>query len=210
MLLGIAPFGLVSGVAAVSVGIGDLPALAMSFVVFAGSAQVAAVALIGLSAPLGVILLSTTLINLRMMMYSASLAPYLSHLSLPKRVLASYLLVDQAYAFSVLRFSRGERLERFWYYLGVSVPAWIVWVGATAVGVFVGARLPAGLGLEFTIPLSFLALLVPVLTDRASVVAAVVGGLVAVLAHPLPNNLGLLAGALAGILAGVSLESRRP
>ncbi len=208
VLLGIAPFGLVSGVAAVSVGILDWPAFAMSFIVFAGSAQVAAVGLIGLSAPVGVILLSTALINLRMMMYSASLAPYLEGFSRPKKLLVSYLLVDQAYAFSLLRFSRGERLDRFWYYLGVSAPAWLVWVAASAVGVFVGARLPASLGLEFTIPLSFLALLVPVLTDRPSALAALVGGLVAVLAYPLPNNLGLILGALSGIAAGVVLESR--
>ena len=208
VILGIAPFSLVSGVGAVSVGIRDWPAFAMSFIVFAGSSQVAAAQLIGLSAPVAVILFSTTLINWRMMMYSASLAPYLKHLSTPWKVFLSYLLVDQAYAFSLLRFSRGEVLAKRWYYLGVSLPCWLTWVAASAVGVFVGAKLPASLALEFTIPLSFLALLVPAMSDRPSVAAALVGGLVAVLAYPLPNNLGLILGVLCGIVAGMLLESR--
>lgn len=209
VLLGIAPFGLVSGVAALSVGIPTWPAFAMSFIVFAGSSQIAAVQLMGLSTPIGIILLSTTLINLRMMMYSASLAPYFRHLSGGWKLLVSYLLVDQAYAFSLMRFGRGEALSKRWYYLGVGLSCWFVWVGASALGVFVGAKLPEGLGLEFTIPLSFLALLVPVLSDRPSVAAALAGGAVAVAAYGLPNNLGLILGALSGVGAGVLLEARK-
>lgn len=207
VLLGIAPFGLVSGVTAVSVGIAPWPAFAMSFIVFAGASQVAAVQLIGLSAPVAVILLSTLLINLRMMMYSASLAPRFHNLGWARKLLAGYLLVDQAYAFSVLRLARHAALEPFWYYLGLALPCWLTWVGASAVGVFVGARLPAGLGLEFAIPLSFLALLVPAMRDRPSVAAALVGGAAAALGYGLPNNVGLLLGALAGIAAGVLIEA---
>jgi 4-azaleucine resistance transporter AzlC len=178
----------------------------MSFIVFAGASQIAAVQLMGVSAPVVVILMSTVLINLRMMMYSASLAPFLRHLGPSWKLPIAYLLTDQAYAFSLLRFSRDPELRRGWYYLGVALPPWIVWVAAAAVGVFVGAQVPAAWSLEFTIPLSFLALLVPALTSRGNVAAAAVGGGVAVLAYGLPNNLGLLLGALAGIAAGTLLE----
>ncbi|CAN5886632.1 AzlC family ABC transporter permease [soil metagenome] len=207
-LLGILPFGLVSGVAAVSVGIPALPAFAMSFVVFAGASQIAAAQLIGLSAPVAVIWLGTLMINLRMMMYSATLAPHVRTLPQTWRAFVAYLLTDQAFAFSLLRFQKDEPPDRRLYYVGVAAPSWLVWVLSSAVGVFAGAQLPASLALGFTVPLIFMAMVFPNVTDRPTAAAALVGGLVAVLAYTLPNNLGLVLGAFAGIGAGLLLEAR--
>lgn len=205
VLLGIAPFGLVAGAAAVDVGLPVSGAVALSVVVFAGASQLAAIDLLGQGAPAVVVVLTALVINARMVMYSASLAPYLREEELGWRTLEAYLLTDQAYALSVTRFADGD-VPRRWFYLGTALPLWVVWQVATVAGALAGARIPESVPLTFAVPLTFLALLVPAVEDRPTAAAALVGGSVATLVTGLPYNLGLLAGALAGIVAGVLVE----
>ncbi len=207
VLLGVVPFGLVAGATAVEAGLSVAQALGLSVVVFAGAAQLAAIDLLGRDAPLAVVVATALVINARMVMYSASIAPYLQGVAARTRALLAYLLTDQAYALSLAEFrASGTSVA---YYLGVASTLWVVWVPATLVGAVVGARLPAWLPLEFAVPLTFLAILVPAVVDRASAVAAVAGGGVAVLGVGLPYNLGLLAGAVVGIAAGLAAEVGR-
>ena len=207
VLVGVVPFGLVAGAAAVGVGLSGLQAVGLSVVVFAGASQLAAIELLDAGAPVVVIVATALVINLRMLMYSASIAPYLRELSTRWRAGIAYLLTDQAYALSVTRFGADGTVRRRWYYLGVAAPLWVVWQLCTVAGVVVGARVPESLPLEFAVPLTFLALLLPAVTDRAGAVAAVVGGAGAVLGADLPLNLGLIAGAVAGVAAGVAVET---
>jgi 4-azaleucine resistance transporter AzlC len=210
LLLGIAPFGLVAGVAAMNAGLTLEQAVGMSVIVFAGAAQLAALELIGQDAPLSVIVVTAVVINLRMMMYSASIAPYFRSLSTRIRTGAAYLLTDQAYALSVSRYRSDERIDRLGYYLGAAVAPWIVWQLTTVVGALIQTGVPASLGLEFAVPLVFLALLVPAMEDGPTTVAGVFGGVLAVLGSGLPLNLGLLVGAAVGIAAGVAAETALP
>jgi predicted branched-subunit amino acid permease len=140
-------------------------------------------------------------------MYSASLAPYLQAFSTRWRAGMAYVLTDQAYALSVTKFRADESVDRKWYYLGTALPLWVVWQICTVVGVFVGARVPDSLPLEFAVPLTFLAILVPTITDSPSAVAAAVGGSIAVVGSGLPLNLGLITGAVTGVIAGLVVES---
>jgi 4-azaleucine resistance transporter AzlC len=208
VLVGIVPFGLVAGAAAVGVGLSGLQAVGLSAIVFAGASQLAAIDLLGQDAPLAVVVVTALVINLRMVMYSASIAPYFQGVATRWRAGLAYLLTDQAYALSVTRFGDDRPVRRRWYYLGAAAPLWAVWQVCTVVGVVVGARVPESLPLSFAVPLTFLALLVPAITDRASGVAAAVGGAGAAVGVGLPLNLGLIAGALAGVLAGLVAESR--
>ncbi|MFB6177125.1 MAG: AzlC family ABC transporter permease [Halobaculum sp.] len=201
ILLGAAPFGLVAGAAAVGADLTVAQAMGLSTVVFAGASQLAAIDLLGQNASVAVVVGTALVINARMVMYSASIAPYFENLSSRRRALVAYLLTDQAYALSITRFR--QHGSSLWFYLGTAAPLWLVFVAATAVGAVVGARVPAWLPLEFTIPLTFLAVLVPAIVDRESQAAAVVAGTVAVLGANLPYNLGLLAGAGTGIAAGL-------
>jgi 4-azaleucine resistance transporter AzlC len=205
--LGVVPFGMVAGVAAVGVGMSAVQAVAMSVVVFAGASQLAAIELVGRNAPAAVVVLTVVVVNLRLVMYSASIAPYFQRQSAKWKAALSYLLTDQAYAVSLLEFENDAETSRRWYYLGVAVPLWVTWQAATIVGVLLGARLPSGWHLEFAVPLVFLAVLVPAVTDRATGAAAVVGGAAAVAANGLPYNLGLIAAAVVGIGAGLAAES---
>lgn len=211
VLIGIAPFGAISGAAAVGAGLPPEVAFGMSVLIFAGASQLAAVQLISGGASALVVVLTATVINLRFMMYSASLSPYLGKLSAAWKGLAAYLLVDQVYALAVSRFASGGRPRqepesagsRGMYFLGAGSAVWVVWQAATAAGILLGARVPEGLSLEFVIPLTFMALLFPAITDRPTAAAALAAGLVAVAAEPLPLNLGLITGAAAGVLVGV-------
>jgi 4-azaleucine resistance transporter AzlC len=209
MILGVAPFGTITGVAAVGVGLTPAEAMGMSLLVFAGASQLAGIALIGQGAAAAVILLTTFMINLRMAMYSASLSVYLRGLGTGTRVGLAYLMTDQAYAFSVLRYRREPEAPRRDYYLGVAVPLWIVWQLATAAGALAGAQVPPGWQLDFAIPLTFLALLAPAVRDRPGLAAAIVGGGLALALRGLPYNLGLVIASLAGIAGGTALEGRR-
>lgn len=208
MLLGVAPFGMITGVTAASVGLTPAEALGMSALVFAGASQLAGLALLGQGAGFWVIVATTFMINLRMAMYSASLAPWLRRLSAGTRLGMAYLMTDQAYAFSILRYPReDEHFPRRDYYLGVAVPLWILWMVATAAGVLLGAQIPPSWQLDFAIPLTFLALLAPAVRDRPSLVAALTGGGLALALQGLPYNLGLITGALAGIAAGTAADA---
>jgi 4-azaleucine resistance transporter AzlC len=206
VMVGIVPFGLLAGAAAVEVGLTLVDAMGFSVFVFAGAAQLAAIGLIGSGAPLAIVVLTALIINVRMLMYSASIAPEFEDEPLRWRAPMAYILTDQAYALSITRFAEDPTVSRKWFYLGCATPLWVVWQVCTVVGALAGARVPAWLPLEFAVPLTFLAILVPAITDRPAAVAALVGGGVAVAGAGLPFNLGLLAGALTGIPAGVLAE----
>lgn len=204
MMLGVLPFGLIAGVSAASVGLPVLEAILMSAIVFAGASQLVGLQLMAAGSSVLVILTATFFVNLRMMMYSLSLVALFKYVTMPLRVLMAYLMTDQAYAYSLSRFGLADASPNgHWYYLGVAVPLWILWMVTTVIGVLLGAQLPPAWSLDFAIPLTFMALLLPAIKSKPMVIAAVVGGAVAVLAYGLPYNLGLICAALLGILAGV-------
>ena len=213
VLLGIVPFGLVAGVAATEAGLGLAEAVGFSVVVFAGASQLAALELLGTGAPAWVAIMTAAVINLRMAMYSASIGSYMTDQSLPRRLVASYLLTDQAYALSLARYQQQGRtrpeVDRFFFYLGTALVLWMVWQITTVLGVVVGGAVPDAVPLGFAVPLTFLCLLVPTVTDRPTLAAALVGGGVALVAAPLPANLGMPLGAGAGVLVGYALVRRK-
>lgn len=207
---GVIPFGLVTGVMAVEMGLSPATAMGMTVLFFSGSAQMVALQLMH-NGVLPVAIVATALIiNLRFVMYSASLAPYLHHL--PRRWTwpLSYMLSDQAYALCTLKFASGE-LGRYahHYYAGTALGMWLVWQLSVLAGVSLGASIPESWSLGFAIPLSFLALLVPNIRSPATLGAAVVGGALAVLAVSMPYNLGLVIASVGGVTAGLVIETLR-
>jgi len=215
ILLGVAPFGMIYGALARSAGLPPEIAQAMSSIVFAGSSQFIATTLFRESAPFIVIVLTTFVVNLRHALYSASLAPYVASLSLRWKLLVSYLLTDEGYAVGILRYrslsspsgrgAGGEETQHD-YYLGSALALWTTWQLSTALGVFFGAQVPASWGLDFALPITFIAIMIPTLSDRPSALAAVVAAVVALAAHDLSYKLGLILAALSGITAGLIAE----
>ncbi|MDP9395434.1 MAG: AzlC family ABC transporter permease [Actinomycetota bacterium] len=209
VLIGVVPFGFVAGVAGVENGATVVDTVAFSLLAFAGASQIAALDLLGAGAPVAVVIGTAIMINLRFAMYSASLAPYLADEPIRRRLLGAYLLTDHAYAIALTRYAQyPPPRSRGAYYLGAAVAFWVTWQLATVVGAVLGTGVPEQIPLGFAVPLSFLALLVPTLVDRPSVLAAVVAGTVATVGHGAPANLGMLVGALAGAAAGAAAGRR--
>lgn len=210
LIPGIFPFGMVVGIAALEAGLSPLQAFMGSLVIFAGASQLVAYELIGSAAPLLLVVLAALTVNLRFLLYSASLAPYMRNLPLGLRAFCAHIMTDQAYVFGYRRYVEfPDRPHPQAYYLGAALPLLATWLSSTLAGILLGRGLPDYLELEFAVPLCFIAILVPAVKDRASLGAALVGGVVAILLGGLPWKLSLLLGALCGISAGVLLRGRQ-
>jgi 4-azaleucine resistance transporter AzlC len=215
LLLGVIPFGMIYGVLALDAGIPRGQAQAMSVVVFAGSAQMILTQLVKADTPAIVMVLTVAIVNLRHALYSASIAPYLAHLRPAWKWLLAYLLTDEAYAVSILHYENSgpppglsQPDERHGFLLGAGLALWSTWQASTALGILLGAIIPQSWSLDFTLALTFIALVMPALKDRAELAAAAAAGLVAVISFAWPYKLGLVTAALVGILVGLLVESK--
>ncbi len=210
ILVGVVPFGMIYGILALSAGLNRFDAQAMSAVIFAGSSQFMMVQLIRESTPWLVILMTGFIINLRHALYSATIAPCIKHLPRPWKALLAYLLTDEAFAVAALHYQR-EGVTRFshWYFLGAGLALWTSWQVSTAVGIFLGAQVPEAWGLDFTLPLTFIALVVPALKDKAGVATVVTASLAALLFFGLPYKLGLIGASALAIAVGMWVEARQ-
>lgn len=208
-LLVIVPFGMVFGVVGTEAGFTLAQVMGFSVLVIAGASQIAAVQLMTEAAPLAAVVATALVINLRMAMYSAALAAAWPGASLGARAFAAYLMVDGAFALSARR--HAERPEetvplRLAFYFGAGAPTVVVWIVATLVGALFGARLPAEWGVEFAVPVVFIAVVAPILRTLPHVCAALSASMVALAASGLPYGGGLMAGAVAGVAVGTALE----
>ena len=210
ILIGVLPFALVAGASAVDAGFSPAGSSALSLVVFAGAAQLAANHLIGEGSPILVIIGTALIINLRFIMYSASLAPRLNG---PRgfRLLMSYMLTDQGYAVTMMRGAQpGASTDQTWYYFGASVIMWMTWQIGTVMGAVLGKVIPASWSLDFAVPLCFMAILVPNLRSRPSLAAGLTAGVASAFLVPiLPLQTGLLVSILMGIAAGTTVAMRQ-
>jgi predicted branched-subunit amino acid permease len=199
----------ITGVAMVASGIAPPAAMLMSVIVFAGASMVASAQLLAQGTPAALIILATLFINLRFMMYSASLRLHFAQLPLRWRLLIAYLQADNVYGLTLARFAEHPHDKaKLEFFLGAAIPIWLAWQGAVLAGIVIGAGVPPSWRLDFAAPLAFIAMTVPFLRDRAMVAAALAAGLTVVAANGLPLRLNLLLAALAGIGAGLLAEKK--
>jgi branched chain amino acid efflux pump len=211
MTVGVIPFGLAFGATTVAHGYGTPAAVGLSVIVFAGASQLAAVQALAGGASALVAAAAAWTVNLRLLLYTASIAPYFSHERLGRRMVAAYGLTDQAFAASIGRWERtpDDRAGRFAFYMGAAMTLWIGWQLATLAGALIGNTIPKSVPLDFSIPLVFLALLMPTITSRPSALAAAAGGAAAVVSAELgAQSVSILIGAVVGIAAGALAEGR--
>jgi predicted branched-subunit amino acid permease len=204
------PFALAIGAALVSAGVNPFLAWSSSVVVFGGGVQLVTVQLLAGGSGLGVILLTTLVMNARHLLYGASLAEKVGSWPSRRRALAAYFLADPVYALAAGRFQKHSDVEARWrYFIAMSLTCWIGWIALTATGAVLADALPASLPLQLAAPLTFWLLLVPTLTDRAAFGAAVAAGTCAMPLLRLPLGLGLIAAAGVGIVVGALMERNR-
>ncbi len=211
LIVGVVPFGFIYGALAVQLGVPASIAQAMSLVIFGGSAQFIAAPLVVAQAPAAVLVLTVFAVNLRHALYSASLAPYLSKLSLGWKALLAYMLTDEAYAVAIARFQKPDEAQnRHWFLFGTEATLWIFWMLSTALGIIVGAQASAEWSLDFVLPLTFIGIVVPMLKNRAYVICAIVAAIGGVIAFGLPYKLGYIVAAIVAIAIGFVIEKRTP
>jgi predicted branched-subunit amino acid permease len=208
--VGLVPFGMVCGVGAAAAGASWLTSLGMSAIIFSGAAQIVAAQMVAADAPFLVIVLTTTVLGLRLLMYSAAIAPYLKPLPDRWQRALAFMLSDQVFAAAVRRFRvDDDRIAAGRHFMGSGFALWLAWQMSCMLGYFAGNLIPASWSLEFAVPLCFIALLAPLFRDTPSILAAITAGIaVLALAH-LPMRLNLIAAGLIGILVGTLADLAR-
>jgi 4-azaleucine resistance transporter AzlC len=203
ILVGIVPFGLVAGAAVIQAGFGIAEAIGMSLFVNAGASQIVATTLFGSGAPLWLALTTALIVNARMFIYSTSIAPVLSGAPGWLRPILGHMLVDQNYASTMTKGRFREDVDVIPYYIGAWLGLASVWQLSTIAGALIGPLIPPSWGLEFAVPLVFLAMLAPALKDSIAVSVCIVTAVAsAVLVPLLPLQSGLVVAILVGMLYG--------
>jgi 4-azaleucine resistance transporter AzlC len=206
-LLGVVPFGLVIGVSAARADISTLAGVLTGPLIYAGSAQIATIELLDAGADPLVVVATALIINVRLVLYSAAMAPHWRGTPRWWRACAAYLLIDPSFAVGIDRYARsGDRERAHAYYLGGAVLLWVGWLAAIVVGAVAGAQLSAELRLEFVIPLYLIGEVVPRLGAPAVRRTAGTAAVVAVLALLAPLHLGVAVAVLAGLAAGLTVR----
>lgn len=208
---GIAAWGLMTGVAMVKSGMSTFEASMMGVLVFAGSSQLAAIPLIAAGAPMWVILAAAFCVNLRFMVFSAHLRPYVMHLPRWHRLMLGYIMADTSYVLFTSRFphpgqSADERLAQQAYWVGNGALNWCSWAGMSLVGVALANTVPPAWGLGFAGVLALLGILCSLASTRLRAVSAGVAGAAAVAAFALPLKLNILVAIAAAVAVCMLLE----
>lgn len=210
-LLVLVPFGLLFGVLSAESGLDLAQVMGFSTLVLAGASQFTAVQLLNDQAPTIVVIISALAVNLRMAMYSASLVPWLGEATPRQRGLVAYLLIDQTYALSIQHYETHPRLrmdQRIAYFIGTAICSCVPWLFASAIGFRVGRAIPESWALDFALPITFLAMIAPMLRTPAHIAAAAVSIIAALVFSTLPSGLGILLAAPLAMITGALVEKR--
>jgi predicted branched-subunit amino acid permease len=207
---GIFAWGLVSGMAMVKSGLTLWQALGMSFFVFAGSAQLAALPLIAAGAPVWVVFVTALMVNLRFVIFAAVVGPHFAHLKWYQRLWYGYFNADIAMGFFPRRFPNNtvhQPVGKVGYYTGICYSNWVVWQTSAVIGILLASQIPESWGVGFAGTLALLAVLIPMTINRAALGGVIVSGVIAVAAAGLPYRLGLLIGVIAGMIVAMLIDS---
>ncbi len=210
LVIGAIPFGLIFGASAITSGISPLGAIGMSLFVFAGSAQFIGAQLVAQGVGVGIIILTTFIVNLRHALYSATLGPHVKNLSQRWLLPLGFWLTDETFVVTVARYNHSDDSPyKHWYYFGSAIFMYVNWQLCTLIGVVAGQNIPdmSRFGLDFALIVTFIGMLIPLIKTRPVLLSAVVAGLCAVIFNGMPNKMGLIIAALAGVAAGLIAEN---
>jgi predicted branched-subunit amino acid permease len=205
---GLIAWGLVTGVAMVKSGLTVPWAIAISLLVYAGSAQLAALPLIAAGQPFWIVALAAFVTNMRFMIYSAALRRWFEAYSRRRRAVLGYFTGDFTFAMFMSRVSReGEFAHRDAWFLGACGFNWVLWQVTSIVGIVAATAIPSEWGLQFAGTLALLALAIPLCLEWPGLAGAAVAAPIAILARHLPLGLGLIAGIVGGIVVAVAVDA---
>ena len=211
MVLSVLPLGLAIGAAVATSSIPALAGWVGGPLIFGGAAQLLAVQLLDSGAAPAVVIVSALLVNARVVMYGAAIAPWFREASLRQRLLVAAPLIDPLYFTCAARYDRGDldQRARIGYYAGAASLLLIAWMTVQWVAIAAGASMPDGVGLHLAAPLAFVGLLAKSTTSRPAIAAAGAAAVAAVAGTGLPFQSAVSLGIVVGLAAGVFANRRR-
>ena len=187
LLIPVVPFGIILGAIGIELGFSVLETFATSLIIFGGASQIVFLQLFSGGASSIITITSTFVVNSRHLLYGASLSEYLNKLSIGWKIILSYLLTDQAYAVSNIFFEKNKDNDlKHYYLLGSGFILWFVWQIFTFVGIFLGSIVPEELGLSYTIPLTFISLLVGYFRKLDHLIVILISGILSITLYDVP------------------------
>jgi predicted branched-subunit amino acid permease len=208
-MLGIGAWGMVTGMAMIKSGLTIWQALGMTFLVFAGSAQLASLPLIAANVPIWVVVVTALVVNLRFVIFAAAIGPHFAHLPWYKRLWKGYFNADITMALFPRKFPAetvGNPAGKVGFFNGIGYPNWCAWQAGSVIGILLGSQIPQSWGIGYAGTLALLAITIPLIINRSALVGVVVASVVAVAAAGLPYRLGLLVAVIAGMTAAMLFE----
>ena len=205
--LGVFPFGVIYGVMAIESGLTPMQAFLMSSIIFGGASQIAFVQLISNATPYGVIVTTVGAINSRHFLYSISMMEFLKNLSLKWRVILGYLLTDEAYAISIRRFINEPNTSFLHFHLlGTGITLFLSWQMSTLTGVLLGSDLPHFLDLQFIIPLTFIAIIIPMIRSISTFLVVISSAFCGLIFKNLDISFWIIISGFIGVLVGIAFN----
>ena len=209
LMIPVVPFGIIYGVIGVEIGFSPMEVFAMSFVIFAGSSQIAFAQLFAAGASPLVMISSVAVINSRHILYGAVLAEYLGKLRLTWKILLSYLMADQAFSVSSAYFKKNVKNKNVHFHmLGSGLTLWSLWQLSTLIGIVLGNIVPAQLGLEFAIPLTFFSLILSELRKLDHVIIILISGICSVLTYDFPFKIYIIFSAIFSLAISIMINKK--
>ena len=201
-MLSVIPFGIITGAIGIDLGFNPYLVYGMSVIIFGGASQIVFLQLLSGGASSLVAVTSVGVINSRHLLYGAVLSEYLEKLSLMKKLLISYIIVDQGFAESN-KFFKNNKTEQYLHYhlIGTGCTLWVCWQVATLSGIILGSFVPEELGLKFAIPLTFIAIIINELRKLDHLIVMIVSGLAATFFYNAPFKSYILISPLIGLFA---------
>ena len=209
LMIPVVPFGIIYGVIGVEIGFSPMEVFAMSFVIFAGSSQIAFAQLFAAGASPLVMISSVAVINSRHILYGAVLAEYLGKLRLTWKIILSYLMADQAFSVSSAYFKKNVKNKNAHFHmLGSGLTLWSLWQLSTLIGIVLGNIVPAQLGLEFAIPLTFFSLILFELRKLDHVIIILISGICSVLTYNFPFKIYIIFSAIFSLIISIMINKK--
>ena len=210
LLIPVIPFGIIFGAIGIELGFGPYVTYATSIIIFSGASQIVFFQLLSAGASSLVAITSSSVISTRHLLYGAVVNQYLGNLSIYWKLGLSYILTDQAFAVSNEYFKKNKN-EKFkhYYLLGSGITLWIVWQLTTIIGILLGSIVPEELGLTFTIPLTFLALLINYFRKIDHLIVIIISGILSIILYEAPFKSYIIFSSLVSLLIAYLIVKMR-
>ncbi|SMC54508.1 4-azaleucine resistance probable transporter AzlC [Desulfocicer vacuolatum DSM 3385] len=209
LVVGAVPFGIIFGTLGATAGLSFAAVMGMSLFVFAGSSQFVCVSLVLAGTAWPMIVLTTFVVNLRHMLYGATMVPFYKDLNSLWKMVLAFGLTDETFAVAVTRYNRDDGIANKEYYnLGSMIFMYANWNFCTFVGLTAGKAFPeiSQWGLDFAMPATFIGIVIPYLVSKPMWASVVIAGIISIVAGGLPHKLGLMVAAVAGVAVGLVCE----